>query len=200
EREQFYATVWDNRRWRWMFKLFFSRFVMGRLGRDPEFFRYVEGSVAANILTRTRHALTVLEPAENPYLQWILTGRHTTALPYALRKEHFESIRENIDRLQWHLMSIEEYLQRHEGDPIRCFNLSDIFEYMSEEACHQLLHRIVEASVRGGRLAYWNMLAQRRRPAAMAHLLTPLSQLAESLFEQDKAFFYSAYIVEEVIG
>ncbi|HEY4592929.1 MAG TPA: DUF3419 family protein, partial [Thermoanaerobaculia bacterium] len=42
-RRTFYRETWDNLRWRLLFRVFFSRFVMGRLGRDPEFFRYVEG-------------------------------------------------------------------------------------------------------------------------------------------------------------
>ena len=64
---------------------------MERLGRDPSFFRYVEGSVAQRILSRTRYALTQLNPHDNPYLQWILTGSHPYALPYALREENFEA-------------------------------------------------------------------------------------------------------------
>src|SRR5688500_16524343 len=44
ERVDFYEKRWDTWRWRAMFRLFFSEFVMGRMGRDPEFFRYVEGS------------------------------------------------------------------------------------------------------------------------------------------------------------
>src|SRR6185369_9655062 len=63
EREAFYNDEWDTWRWQAMFRLFFSRFVMGRMGRDPSFFRYVEGSVAQRILTRGRHALTALDPA-----------------------------------------------------------------------------------------------------------------------------------------
>ncbi|WP_279384602.1 DUF3419 family protein, partial [Geotalea toluenoxydans] len=94
-----------------LFHVFFSRFVMGRLGRDPSFFRYVQGSVADRILARTRHALTVLNPADNPYLQWILTGRHTSALPFALRPENFEAIRANLDRLEWHCLPLEEFLE-----------------------------------------------------------------------------------------
>ena len=200
QREHFYTTVWDNRRWRWMFKLFFSRFMMGRLGRDPAFFRYVKGSVAEHILSHTRYALTVLDPVDNPYLQWILTGRHTKALPYALREENYVRIRENLQSLQWHLMSIEQYLRQHHGEPIRCFNLSDIFEYMSEDAYHKLMQTIIDASMPGGRLAYWNMLAPRRCPDMMTHMIKPLTQLADKLYRQDKAFFYSAYIVEEVRG
>ena len=94
-----------------MFRFFFSRAVMGRMGRDPAFFDYVEGRVADRILGRARHALTALDPAANPYLQWILLGHHGTALPYALRPETFEAIRANLDRLEWHCQSIEDYLE-----------------------------------------------------------------------------------------
>ena len=71
-----------------LFRVFFSRFVMGRLGRDPEFFRYVEGSVSDRILSRTRHALTVLPTHANPFLAYILTGNYGDALPRYLRPEY----------------------------------------------------------------------------------------------------------------
>jgi S-adenosylmethionine-diacylglycerol 3-amino-3-carboxypropyl transferase len=197
-REDFYRKEWDNRRWRLLFRIFFSRFVMGRLGRDPAFFRYVQGSVAERILARTRHALTCLNPADNPYLQWILTGRHTSALPFALRLENFEAIRTNLDRLEWRCQPLEQFLEQEGEDAIDRFNLSDIFEYMSEENYQRLLERICRAGRAGGRLAYWNMLAPRRRPAAMTNLLRPLDDLAQQLFLQDKAFFYSAFVLEEI--
>ena len=50
----------------------------------------------------------------------------------------------------------------------------------------------------GGRLAYWNMLAPRSRPEIMADQLHPLESEAERLFHQDKAFFYSRLVIEEV--
>jgi S-adenosylmethionine-diacylglycerol 3-amino-3-carboxypropyl transferase len=42
------------------------------------------------------------------------------------------------------------------------------------------------------------MLAPRRRPAAMAATLIPLDALSERLHLADRAFFYSAFVVEEV--
>lgn len=200
DREAFYDRQWDTWRWRLLFRLFFSRFAMGRLGRDPSFFQYVEGSVADRILARTRHALTALDPAANPYVQWILTGGHPTALPHALRPENFEPIRANLHRLEWHCRSLEEFLEGEGGDAFDRFNLSDIFEYMSAENSRRLLERLADAGRPGGRLAYWNMLAPRRRPEALAHRLRPLDDLARRLFAEDKAFFYSAFVVEEVVG
>jgi S-adenosylmethionine-diacylglycerol 3-amino-3-carboxypropyl transferase len=197
-RRRFYADEWDTWRWRLLFRLFFSRTMMGRLGRDPEFFKYVEGDVAGRILERTKHALTELDPSRNPYVHWILTGTHGSALPCALREEHFERIRANLDRLEWHHASLEDYLQSDGAGPFDRFNLSDLFEYVSLDHYHSLLRAIIAASRPGARLAYWNMLAPRRRPEEMAGRLVPLSALAARLHLQDRAFFYSAFQVEEV--
>jgi len=199
ERVNFYSEKWDTWRWRLLFRVFFSRAVMGRLGRDPSFFKYVDGSVAGRILQRTGYALTELNPADNPYVQWILAGRHISALPYALRPENFESIRGNLGRLEWHCATIEDFLGRERAAAIDAFNLSDIFEYMSQENYEQLLDSITRAARKGGRLAYWNMLARRRRPASKKDRLRPLDQLAEQLHARDKAFFYSAFVVEEIV-
>jgi S-adenosylmethionine-diacylglycerol 3-amino-3-carboxypropyl transferase len=199
EREAFYHDEWDTWRWRLLFHVFFSRFVMGRLGRDPSFFRYVEGSVADRILGRTRHAVTELNPAENPYLQWILTGRHTSALPFALRPENFELIRDHLDRLEWRCQSIEDALDGEQGRPIDRYNLSDIFEYMSADNYERLLTKLVDRGRRGGRLVYWNMLVPRSRPPSLAGRLQPRPDVAALLYAQDKAFFYSALVVEEVL-
>jgi S-adenosylmethionine-diacylglycerol 3-amino-3-carboxypropyl transferase len=174
--------------------------MMGRLGRDPAFFDYVEGNVSARILQRANHALSELNPAENPYLQWILKGRHTTALPFALRPENFDAIRNNLHRLEWRLTSLEEYLDGVASQTINRFNLSDIFEYMSHENYQRALEKIVRTGVNGGRLVYWNMLAPRSRPDSMADQLQSLTDLAQRLHLADKAFFYSAIIVEEIIG
>lgn len=198
DREGFYRKRWDTWRWRLLFRFFFSRFVMGRLGRDPAFFQYVEGSVADRILGRTRHALTALNPADNPYLHWILTGTHGDALPWALREENFDRIRSRLDRLEWHLLTLEAYLEREPGARIQKFNLSDIFEYMSDENATALLSRLVAASAPGGRLAYWNMLAPRSAPASLQDRVVSRRDLAEPLFLQDKAFFYSRFVLEEI--
>jgi S-adenosylmethionine-diacylglycerol 3-amino-3-carboxypropyl transferase len=200
ERQTFYAREWDSWRWRLLFRLFFSRAILGRLGRDPEFFTYVEGSVSDRLLQRTTYALTTLDPAENPYLQWILTGTHQTALPFALRPEYFDAIRANLDRLEWRRQSLEEYLATAEARSIDRFNLSDIFEYVSRDHYAQLLAQLAEVGRPGGRLLYWNMLAPRGYLDELGHRLWPMPELAERLHRQDKAFFYSALIIEEIMS
>lgn len=197
-RRDFYEQVWNNRRWQWLFRIFFSRTLMGHLGRDPSFFQYVEGSVADRILSRTRYALTELNPAENPYLHWILTGTYGEVLPHYLRPENYESIRANLDRLTYSEESIEAYIERTGPGTVDAFNLSDIFEYMSETQFGLLYGELLKASRPGARLAYWNMLAPRQCPEEHRPRVSVLEQEAGRLFALDKAFFYSAFRVDEV--
>jgi S-adenosylmethionine-diacylglycerol 3-amino-3-carboxypropyl transferase len=199
-RERFYTEQWDNWRWRAVFQIFFSRRVMGWLGRDAEFFRYVASSVADRILARTRYALTVLDPTQNPYLQWILLGHYGDALPYALRPENFAAIRANLACLEWRCQSVEDFLRGCGPATIDRYNLSDIFEYMALDAYHALLNQLADRARSCARLVYWNMLAPRRRPLHMAERLRSLAELSAHLYQQDKAFFYSDFVVEEMIG
>lgn len=199
ERSVFYREKWNNWRWRSIFHIFFSRFTMGLLGRDPEFFRYVEGSVASRILNRTRHALVELDPSTNPWLRMILTGSFGQHLPPAFRPESFLPIRDALlaNRLSIHACPIEDIRGL---PPVDGFNLSDIFEYMSEESTATLLARLAAMGKPGARLAYWNMLAPRSRPESLAEILNPLEEEARALFVKDRAFFYSRFVLEEVRG
>jgi S-adenosylmethionine-diacylglycerol 3-amino-3-carboxypropyl transferase len=198
QREEFYERRWNTWRWRLLFRIFFSRFLMSRLGRDPAFFKYAEGSVADRFLERARHAVTQLDPAANPYLQWILTGAHRTALPLALRMENFDVIRDGLDRLEWHCCALENFLPAQDRRSIDRFNLSDVFEYISPEQTRRLLEDLVACGRAGGRLVYWNTLVPRGRPAELADRLRPLDELAKRLHHADKAFFYTRFVVEEI--
>lgn len=190
ERERFFRETWNNRRWRGLLRLFLSRPVMGRLGRDPEFFRYAQGDTAHETLQRIEHALTVLDPAQNPYFQWIVFGRFTGALPHALRPENFDLIRHNIDALEWRLASLEATLAELGEASIDRFNLSDIFEYLSPAASDTIFGQIAHAGRRGGRLAYWNMMVPRTFPAPLRNRFRPLPELAARLLAANRAAFY----------
>lgn len=197
--ERFYREQWDSRRWRLVFRLFFSRFVMGRLGRDPAFFDHVHGSVGRRILERTRHALTAVPVRTNPYLTYIMTGNYSElALPRYLRPEHFATIRDRLDRLALREAPAEEAAAVASG-PVDAFNLSDIFEYMSESEHDRVYAALVARSRPGARLAYWNMLAPRGVAPSAADRVRPRADLAGPLHQRDRAWFYQAFHLDEVI-
>jgi S-adenosylmethionine:diacylglycerol 3-amino-3-carboxypropyl transferase len=198
ERRAFYARRWDNRRWRTMFRFFFSRFMLGRLGRDPELFRYVEGPVAERILARGKYALTELPTHANPWLEYILRRNFVRTLPPYLRPERLAGVRANLDRLTLVCAPIDETARSHAGAGFDGFNLSDLFEYVDGPTSERIYGALLGAARPGARFAYWNMLAPRRCPAALAPRVRPLDDVAAELFRRDLAFFYSAFVLEEV--
>ncbi len=196
EQERFYREHWDSVRWRLVFRLFFSRFVMGRLGRDPAFFEHVEGSVGGRILERTRHALTAIPVHTNPYLTYIMTGNYSpAALPRYLRPEQYAGIRSRLDRV----VPVRGPAESAPGT-FDAFNLSDIFEYMDPADHERAYLALLDVARPGARLAYWNMLAPRGVPPAAAGRVTALDELARELHLQDRAWFYQSFHVDRVAG
>lgn len=193
-RARFFETRFDTWRWRLLVRLFFSRFVMARLGRDAAFFEHVEGSAADHVFRRLRHAGVDTDPSRNPYLHWIFHGTHGTALPPSWRAENWQVLRDRRDRIVPHLSGIEALDLRGVGG----FYLSDIFEYMSPDEAATAYARLLDMARPGARLVYWNMMAPRRRPEALADRVRTLAALEDTLKARDMAFFYSDLVIEEV--
>ncbi len=202
ERQKFWKTTWNNRRWRTLLAIFFSRRMMGWLGRDPEFFRYVQGSISDQIQRRAEYALTELPTDSNPYLRYIATGNYAVpvALPRYLRAEHFEAIRSGIDRLTLFRGPIEQAAAVHSGSGFDGFNLSDIFEYVSDSTATQIYGGLLRHANPRARLAYWNAFVPRRCPQVFLNRVRSLEDASAAWFQQDRAFFYNHFQVDEVIS
>lgn len=196
DRAAFLEGQFETWRWRLLLSAFFSRFAMGRMGRDAAFFDHVEGSVAAHVARRIRHAAVDCDPSANPYLHWILRGGHGDALPMTWRVEHYETIASRLGRLDIRIGSLEAVVGT--GERFDGFNLSDIFEYMAPDTFASVYADVIAAANPGARLVYWNMMAPRRVPPALAARVTTLTALEDTLKALDKAFFYSDFVVEEV--
>ena len=197
ERIQFYNKKWNNTRWKLLFRIFFSRTVMGRLGRDKAFFRYVNVNVAEHILERTKYAITELDTSENSYLHYIINGKYEKVLPLAYREDNFEIIKNNIDKLVLLQESVETFMERDDIDYISKYNLSDIFEYMDDGQMCKIFEKMNTKSGKGTIIAYWNMLADKRISKYFNNLEYKEKE-SDELLRKDKAFFYSKFIIEEI--
>lgn len=207
ERIDYYDSHWNNFRWKLMFKLFFSKYIVGKLGRDKEFFRYAEKNISEEMKERSRYALCELNPCENPYICYILTGNYRLEhLPYFLREENFENIKKNLHKLEIVQNSVEEYLDGIDFK-INKFNLSDIFEYMSLENYRKLMQKIYDNADNNAILAYWNLIVERNSSKLesveekrnIKNNFQRLEELDKRLHKKDKTFFYTDFVVEKVI-
>ena len=198
-RDRYYQRDWDNWRWKMAFTSAFSGSIVSAMGRDTAFLKNVKSKWSDAMLDRFHRVLVELDPAENPYLQWILLGRHTTALPCALRQENFETIRANLDRLEWQCITIDDYLSTVKEPTIDRFNLGDIFEPMNHDTYGRLLRRLCSAGKPGGRMVSWNMVAEHEPGPAMSHLVRPLEALGARLEEENRSFMYRDLVIEGLL-
>lgn len=197
ERERYYREKLNTPQWKAIFKLFFSEKVMGATGREKAFFTYCQGSLPEMLQERVYHAFVEQESWKNPYLGRILTGGFSKGLPRYLQPQHVLRIQEHAQKLRLVKGTIGEALEAQPGIRIDAWNLSDIFEYMGPEAWLLERNRILSYSNIGAKLAYWNMMVPRIPPEDGKTQRDATREKA--LYTQDKAFFYSAFIVEEKI-
>lgn len=203
ERAEFWDGTWANLRWRLAMRTFFSPTVIGRLGRDPSFFEHVQINAQEHYARRARHAGVELDPSTNPFLQYILLGRYLDlehGHPY-LSPAGFELIRERLDRLEVCCAELEGHVANCDPGTYTGCNLSDIFEWMSDELHEQVYRAIVRATAPGATIAYWNNLVPRSAPRSLVDTgaILPDPELARRLHDADRAFLYRAIHVDRVI-
>lgn len=200
---RFFDERWNNRRYRALFQVFFSRAVMARTGRTAAHFANVEGAVSTEFLRRSKHVLTNIPIRTNPYLQWMLRGRFRdvdAGHAYLTPAGHL-GLRAARPRIHLVLQELEQHLPAvvaADQKRYSAFNYSNLFEYVPAAQHEQLLRLTVAAAKPGARVAYWNLLVPRQRPESMKDLLDrdPVNEAA--WIQRDRAFVYGAFHRETV--
>ena len=197
-RRRFFDSEWNTWRWRTLFRAFFSRFVMERMGREPSFFAHVrrrhrrtvsrKDAPCARGTRRLRKPISALDAHGSP--------RARASVRASRRKLR----RDSREPRPPGASTPDARFLRRERRPrsVDRFNLSDVFEYVSETVYRRLLDGIARVGRPGARLAYWNLLVPRGRPESMASTVRSLSDLSRRLHERDRGFFYEDFVVEEV--
>ena len=196
EQISFYNRHWNNRRWRLLFRIFFSRTIMGKFGRDPEFMKEVSVSVSKNIFSKAENHLKSCAAQTNFMLHYALKGSYGDLLPHYLWPENYDIIKANIDKLE-----IREGLAQHAGEEFGKFdamNLSNIFEYMNPVLFQETTANLISMMKPEGKMAYWNLMVQRSMAEQFPQKAVHLSELSEKLTEKDKGFFYNRFIIDQI--
>jgi S-adenosylmethionine-diacylglycerol 3-amino-3-carboxypropyl transferase len=182
------------------FRGYFTRERLASEGRDARQMRYVAAmDVSGYFYDRFRWVCTALPTRGNHYLESFLTSQHAdvdSVAPY-LRRANWETLRARIDRLTLVLGDIGEQLRTREVGALSKANLSDIFEYLSEEQADALFHLFAERLRPGGRLCFWNLLVPRGVPESLHARLIPKVGESRALWRQDRSWFYRDFHVAE---
>ena len=173
---------------------------MAARGRSPEQFAHVEGPVSSAIMARTKHALTEIPIASNPYLQWILTGAYpniSDAHPY-LTESGISACQSGVTKISFVYQDLASYLESCPDNSFSAFNYSNIFEYLSAEQHRHILELTHRVGTPGARIAYWNLFVPRMCPESLYDRIERRPREAAELLSRDRAFFYNAFRLEVV--
>ncbi|MEI7596738.1 MAG: DUF3419 family protein [Bacteroidota bacterium] len=195
EQLEFYHKTWNTFRWKMLFKVFFSKFVMGKFGRDPEFFNEVKVEVSKFIFSKAEAHLSRIDSTKNEYLHYIFTGSFDKKLPHYARQENFELIKRNASKLRIEKGYAENYITKE--NPIDYINFSNIFEYMNSTDFKNTSQKIIENIPPNCRIAYWNLMVPRKLSDYFSSQIQYLEDFSNELTEHDKGFFYKQFIIEQ---
>jgi len=200
KQEDFYKNKWDNWRWKFLFKIFFSKFVMSNLGRNPSMFAHAGiCNIGDHYLQKTKYALTKIPIGDNFFLEYILFGTYRSQRlmhPY-LKKENFNLLKERVDRITIVTSGIKNFLSESKNDSFSKFNLSDIFEPLTESESYMIFTELLRTSKNGARWAYWNNLVQ-RKPSSQIVNIQEETKIETDLKKKDRVFFYGRFYVNTI--
>lgn len=195
EQQAFYRNTWNTWRWRLLFKIFFSRWVMGKFGRDPQFLEQVTLRVSEYIFKSAERELSGTHVFQNFILRYNLTAGFGNLLPHYLQPENYERIKAQIDKLVVHKGFAEDAIATY--GKFDAMNLSNIFEYLDAGLFKTVAEKLNAGLSHQGKLAYWNLMVHRKLSEILPGELQELKELSKKLKSKDKGFFYSNFIVEQ---
>jgi len=194
EQATFYQKKWNTWRWRLFFNIFFSKYMMGKYGRDPEFLKQVQIPVSTYIYQKAAQHLQSENAQRNLILRFNLTGDFGNILPHYLKAENFEAIKKNIDNLIIHEGYAQEAIDKF--GKFDAMNLSNIFEYMDMDLFTKTTESLSAGMSMGGKFAYWNLMVSRQMSAILPEKITYQKDISIALSAKDKGFFYNQFVVD----
>ena len=180
------------------FEQYFGEENMASYGRDPAQFEYVTIDVGTHFWNRFHYACTEIPLRNNFYIHCFLTGGYGRALPPYLMEQNFTRLRALVNRVDIVTEPIESYLSSSRKRFSKA-NLSNIFEYMSEENMKLLLSYIHDYFTTSARLAYWSLLVSRGLPHGLNNKFVSLEKRAGELWRNDRSWFYRAFHILKTV-
>ncbi|KPA15349.1 S-adenosylmethionine:diacylglycerol 3-amino-3-carboxypropyl transferase, partial [Candidatus Magnetomorum sp. HK-1] len=137
---------------------------------------------------------------ENFYISRLLLGKYINqSLPHYLRKENFIKLKSQIDRLKIITYSLEEFFDQFKNIRFSKANLSNIFEYMSQERTDIIFNKLSKYIQKNGIIAHWNLFVPRIFPDSLKDRLEIIPR-KDKLLQMDKGWAYSDFYLTKVIS
>ncbi|MCC5916172.1 MAG: DUF3419 family protein [Cryomorphaceae bacterium] len=192
-----YQSTWDTRKWRFLFRVFFSNTSLKFIAPDPDFFNYVSENVGKYLLNKTAQHFSHPACQNNPFLHYALKGHFRDCLPHTWREENFDIIRSQLHKISLFQGFVEEACIGE--DKFDILNLSNIFEYTTKEEFKAIGEKLHHCTSKDALLFYWNILLPRKLSADLPSLFQSISDTGEIPDPEDHGWIYYRAITENAL-
>jgi len=202
DQRRFHDEEWSGPVWRAACGLVFSRFVLDR-AFDPAHFAFArEGSPSARFRAEVERFLREVPGRDNFYLHYLFRRTYADAerCPAWLRHGAPATLRGRLDRLTPLTGDVERWIAEAPAESVDLFNLSNGFDWMSEERFTWFLGELVRVARPGARACWLSNLVNtpRRPPAGRFPEIVLDETLARSLDRRFRTPGYSGCVVAEI--
>jgi S-adenosylmethionine-diacylglycerol 3-amino-3-carboxypropyl transferase len=197
----FWDAEWNNRRMRFLGRIFFSQPVMSRLGRSRERFAYSNvHDIGKYYIEKSRRVFVDIPTRNNYLLDYMLTGTYSSVatIPTYLREENFNILKNEVHKLKIVTSDLGKFLARAAVGSFSKFNLSDVFEAMSIEQADSVFKELARTGKKDGIAVFWDNLVHRQHPASLNEEFVTDFEKAKKLAVTDRAFLYSNFTLEKI--
>lgn len=201
ERARLCDRILNKARYRYTMRTAFSQPVVRHfhIGAHSTFFHSGNGGLARTIMARVKKSLSSPGVNDNPYIAYIMTGNFSHALPFYLQPEIFPRIKMHLGSLVLFCGTVQDALTTHASQRFSGYNLSDIFEYMTDSEVRSCAGQCVHNAAPSARIVYWNTLKRHCIAHGAAGRVRECTDFARELFTTNKSFFYDSLSVVEVV-
>lgn len=161
----------------------------------PDFpYQYININIGKSLKICLNNFLIFNDLSNNWYLQKIYFGQYKLLPPF-LRPNNFDYIRKNLDKITFVEDNILNYLGGLENNSIDKINLSDIFDWSSQEEYSQILRESYRVLTLNGIIFYWELFVSREIPSDMSSKFEILSEEADRIHKKDNLPFYHGIVM-----
>jgi S-adenosylmethionine-diacylglycerol 3-amino-3-carboxypropyl transferase len=203
EQRAAFDRYWESRRTGSVFGLFYNKRVLARMGLEPDYFGFDDGSSSfADSFRRKFRAVMREVPAAGNYFAHIyLRGRYRSSdeAPEYLQAKHYETIRARLGRIKIHTGDAKVWLASMPAGTFDAFGLSNICELMSPADTRRMFEEVLRTARPGARLSFRNLVIPREVPDDLQDRIRLDAELSRGLKAADRSFVYSKVAAYRIV-
>jgi len=204
EQKIFYRQYWDTKRTRFMFNLFFNKYILAKRGLKADYFHFDDGSdsFSDSFFNRFRKALSEIPVKGNYFLHLYLKGSYKSLdeVPDYLLEHNFNIIKARLDRIKIVTCDAKQWLSTLPDNFLNCFGLSNICELMNVDDTLRFFNEVNRTACPEARICFRNLMIPREVPEILHDRIIIDENLSKIIFHNDRSFVYgkvAAYKVKK---